>query len=156
MIALRIPGFADSVLDHLVLDYNGTLAADGSLVPGVRPSLAALAGSLRIHVVTADTFGSAARELDGLGLELTVLPEGDQANAKLRYVRQLGAQRVVAVGNGRNDRLMLKAAALSIAVVQREGAAAEAIAAADVVAPGIVDALGLLLHPRRLVATLRS
>ena len=63
---------------------------------------------------------------------------------------------VVAIGNGRNDRMMLAAAAIGIALVQAEGAAGQAVLCADVVATGILDALGLLEHPQRLVATLRS
>jgi soluble P-type ATPase len=62
----------------------------------------------------------------------------------------------VALGNGRNDRLMLKEAALGIALLQAEGAAVEALLAADVVAPDILVALDLLLAPDGLIATLRS
>ena len=51
---------------------------------------------------------------------------------------------------------MLAAVAVGVALVQAEGSAAETIAAADVVANGIVEALGLLLYPKRLIATLRS
>ena len=51
---------------------------------------------------------------------------------------------------------MLQAAALGIAVIGPECAAAEALAAADIVAPNILAALDLLLNPLRLVATLRS
>ena len=51
---------------------------------------------------------------------------------------------------------MLKAASLGVLVRQREGAAGEALTAADVLAPGIVEALDLLLQPQRLVATLRA
>jgi soluble P-type ATPase len=50
---------------------------------------------------------------------------------------------------------MLKAADLGIAVMQGEGAAVETLLAAAVVAPDIRAALGLLLYPARLVATLR-
>ena len=50
---------------------------------------------------------------------------------------------------------MLEAAALGIAVVQRECASADALKAADVIAPDIVAALELLTHPLRLAATLR-
>ena len=75
---------------------------------------------------------------------------------KLKYVEQLGPDVTVSIGNGRNDRLMLEAAALGIAVVQEEGAAVQAVTAAVVVAPNILAALDLLLHPLRLVATLRS
>ena len=156
MIAVNIPGFAQLALHHLVLDYNGTLAVDGRLRPGVKPLLRRLAKSLRIHVVTADTFGLAARQLAGLPLELHILGLERQATAKRLFVGRLGRDGVVAIGNGRNDRFMLASAALGIAVCQREGAAAETVAAANVVVSDIRDALSLLLHPNRLVATLRS
>jgi soluble P-type ATPase len=50
---------------------------------------------------------------------------------------------------------MLKQAALGIAVIQTEGAATAALLAAEIITPGIFDALDLLLHPDRLKATLR-
>jgi soluble P-type ATPase len=156
MIGVTIPGFANVRLKHLVLDFNGTLAEDGTLLPGVRQLMTSLAGLLQIHVVTADTFGRAAEELAGMTLQLSVLAGGQQAEAKLRYVQALIAEHVVAIGNGRNDRLMLDAAGLGIAVIQREGGAAAAILGADIVATSITDALGLLLNTSRLTATLRS
>jgi len=156
MIAIDIPGFGALRLEHLVVDYNGTLAEDGDLLAGIAEPIEALATKVRIHVLTADTFGVAARELATLPLTLNVIGRDDQAQAKLDYVRRLDATTVVAIGNGRNDRMMVDAAALGIALIQREGAATETIENADVVAKSIVDALALLLNPLRLVATLRS
>jgi soluble P-type ATPase len=156
MIALAIPGFGALELRHLVLDYNGTLAVDGKLLPGVRDALAALAEELEVHVITADTFGLAGVELAGLPVNLTIIPEVGQAEAKLAHIEHLGTAQVFAIGNGRNDRSMLAAAAVGVAVVQAEGGAAETVASADVVATSIVDALDLLRHPKRLIATLRS
>jgi len=156
MIAVAIPGFGAFELRHLVLDYNGTLAVDGALVSGVRDALSALAEELEVHVITADTFGRAGIELKGLPVNLTIVPEGAQAEAKLAHVERLGAQSVFAIGNGRNDRLMLAAAAVGVAVVQAEGASAEAAGAADIVVTSITDALDLLREPKRLMATLRS
>ncbi len=106
--------------------------------------------------MTADTFGRAGAQLAGLPLEVVIAPATAQAEAKLEFVTTLGAERVVAIGNGRNDRRMLEAVALGIALIQREGASAESLQCADVVATSILDALQLLQHPRRLVATLRS
>ena len=34
MNAIQIPGFGRLILEHLVLDYNGTLAVDGALFTG--------------------------------------------------------------------------------------------------------------------------
>ena len=156
MLAIEIPGFGDLKLQHLVLDYNGTLAIDGKLIPGVREVLIALATQIEIHVVTADTYGCVAGELSGMPVKITIIPFESQADAKLAYVKELGTQRVCAVGNGRNDRKMLAAAAVGIAVVQQEAGAGEALTAAAVVATNIHDALGLLRRPKRLIATLRS
>jgi soluble P-type ATPase len=156
MINITIPGFKELHLSHLVLDYNGTLACRGRLIAGVAEKLAELAPELTIHILTADTFGTVKDQVAHLPAELVVIPAGDQAGAKSEFVRGLGAQAVVAVGNGRNDRLMLRDAAVGIALVQGEGAAASALMAADVVAPGILEALDLLLVPAGLTATLRS
>jgi soluble P-type ATPase len=156
MIEVAIPGHAALRLNHLILDYNGTLACDGALIEGVRERLVALAPRLGVHVITADTFGSAQAALAGLPCLVKVLPPGGQDVAKLDYVAQLGRKTAACIGNGRNDRLLLHAAALGIAVIGPECAAAEALAAADIVAPNILAALDLLLNPLRLVATLRS
>lgn len=155
MIEVDIPDFGSLRLVHLVLDYNGTLAFDGRLISGVGDQLESLAAHLHIHIITADTFGSVHRAFTRAPFTVHVLPPGSEAEGKSLYVRQLGSTSSVCIGNGRNDRLMLREAALGIAVLQREGAALQALLAADIVIPGIVDALDLLLHPRRIAATLR-
>ena len=155
MIRIDIPGSAPLELEHVVCDYNGTLARDGSLVPGVRDRLVALAGVLTVHVVTADTFGTASDALWGLDLRVTVLAPTQQSVAKAEYVTACGAQRTVAIGNGCNDREMLAAAALSIAVLGDEGTATASLMVATIVTRDILIALDLLLVPNRLVATLR-
>jgi soluble P-type ATPase len=153
---LAIPGFGRLSLEHLVLDYNGTLAVDGKLLPGVKARLARLSGMLRIHVVTADTFGKARAGLRGLDCRLEILQGGAEDRAKAAYVRRLGPRRVACIGNGRNDRLMLRMAGVGVVVLQAEGASAEAVAAADLLVPSVTDALDLFLQPRRLLASLRS
>jgi len=85
-----------------------------------------------------------------------ILPAEDQAQGKLAYVDNLGRDQVAAIGNGRNDRLMLEAAVLGIALIPGEGAAFEALSAADVIMSDIQSALDVLLFPKRLIATLRS
>ena len=151
-----IPGYKTIKISHLVLDFNGTLAVDGRLADGVRGCLALLAKDMEIHVVTADTFGKVATEMAGISCNVSILPPGQQDAAKLAYVEKLGKENTACIGNGRNDRLMLSAAALGIAVILAEGAAAVTIDAADVVCSGIVPALELLQNPLRLAATLRS
>lgn len=156
MINVVIPGFGTLALAELVLDFNGTLARDGRLLDDARALLPKVSEILDVRVVTADTFGTAQRELAVIGCNIVVLDSADQALAKAALVARIGAERVVAIGNGRNDRLMLAAAALGIGVMGAEGVAGEALPACDVVTRDIGDALGLLLEPRRLVATLRD
>lgn len=156
MLPIEIPGYCTLELRHLVLDYNGTLAVDGRLLDGIEAQLAALAQTVDLHIVTGNTYGDARERLHGCPAEVVCLPARGQAQIKREYVLRLGAQQVVAVGNGRNDALMLEQAALGIAVVGTEGLAGDALKAADVVVHHATDALGLLLHPKRLIATLRS
>jgi len=156
MLQVDIPGRGTLELTHLVLDLNGTIALDGEVLPGVAERLVALAESLTIHLVTADTHGKAAAIASRLGVQLARIEQGDEAEQKRALVQRLGAEYVVAVGNGANDGAMLRVAALAIAVLGVEGLAVEALRSADVMAAGIEDALDLLLRPKRLVATLRK
>lgn len=168
MLQIDIPGRGKLELAHLVLDLNGTIALDGEVLPGVAERLGTLAESLIIHLVTADTHGQAAAIVSRLEEEtrhvvgaqhaaplLARIGPGDEVEQKRTLVQRLGAERVVAVGNGANDGAMLRTAALGIAVLGGEGLAVEALHSADVVVASIEDALDLLLHPKRLVATLR-
>ncbi|SDB32335.1 Soluble P-type ATPase [Desulfonatronum thiosulfatophilum] len=156
MLSIDIPGWKTLHLDHLFLDYNGTLALDGKVLPGVRERLQELAVSLEIHVLTADTFGSVREELGETPCDLLIIPDMDQAKAKADYLESFKPSGSVAVGNGRNDALMLQKAALGIALLQDEGSATQTLNAADVVCRSILDALDLLRKPLRLTATLRD
>jgi soluble P-type ATPase len=156
MIEVSIPGHKVLRLTHLVMDYNGTLACDGLLLPGVASALEGLLGRIELHVVTADTFGRAQSQLLGIPHHFKKLEPDDQAVAKREYVRALGSEATGCIGNGRNDRMMLAEAALGIVVVQEEGAAVEAVEQADVVCTDILVAIKLLTNTRRLIATLRS
>jgi soluble P-type ATPase len=156
VLVIDIPGFKELRLAHLVLDYNGTLACDGALIDGVAERLIRLSKSLEVHVVTADTFGDVKSRLKDLPCRVTVLPRKGQDQEKLAYVEALGSECTVCIGNGRNDRLMLREAVLGIAVVEGEGAAVVALTEADVVCKGILPALDMLVNPLRLIATLRT
>jgi soluble P-type ATPase len=149
-LVIPIPGSRPLCLRHLLLDFNGTLALDGKTLPGVRPRLLKLSRRLTITVLSADTFGTASRELRRLPVGFEPVKDGA---AKGRFASARTS--VVAIGNGRNDIEMLKASALALAVVGPEGACARLLAAADVVARDIRDALDLLLEPKRLTAALR-
>ena len=156
MIEVDIPDFGRLTIEHLVLDYNGTIAIDGELIEGVAHRLKRLSEDIQIHVVTADTFGKARNRLAGLSVKLSILDVEEQAQAKARYVESLDAERTVAIGNGRNDRLMMEGVRLGIVILEGEGCSVETLKAAEVCTRSSTEALDLILHPKRLIATLRS
>lgn len=61
MLNIEIPGREPLALCHLVLDYNGTIAVDGKLLPELAAPLGELSRTLEVHVLTADTYGTAAK-----------------------------------------------------------------------------------------------
>jgi P-type E1-E2 ATPase len=156
MLSIDIPGHGLVELEHLVLDVNGTIAFDGGLISGVADAVSTLKKELRVIAVTADTYGQATHLGKSLGAEVRIIERGREAESKLDLVDELGADSVVAIGNGANDALMLKDAAIGIAVVGGEGAARTAVEAADVITWSIEAALGLLLEPKRLIAAMRQ
>jgi soluble P-type ATPase len=155
MIRVDIPGSGPIEFEHFVTDFSGTLSEDGMLLPGVKDKLNELSGKLKVHVLTSDTFGRARKELEGINCVVNVLEGEGHVFQKENYVTALDACRVVAVGNGKNDVLMLGAARLGIAVCLREGCSKEALYASAALVMSPVDAIDLLLSPKRLIATLR-
>ena len=152
-LVVEIPGSETLRLEHLLLDVNGTLTDRGAPVEGVAERLAALGRDVEIRLLSADTFGTLAAVAASLGAHGHVVATGaDKAAA----VAELGPERCAAIGNGANDSAMLEAAVLGVAVLGREGAAGDALRAADVVCSSITDALDLLLDVRALAATLRA
>ena len=153
MIRIDIPLRGIVELQHAVFDVNGTLAVDGKPIPGVTDRLKALGEHLSLHVLTAGTHGNIAELERVLGFPLHMITIGEE---KVHYVEQLGPASVIAFGNGMNDVGMLRLAAIGVAVLAGEGVAIGALQAADVLALGPVDAIDLVLNPKRLVATLRG
>ena len=156
MIELNIPGRGVIKLEHLVCDVNGTLALDGQLPAEVPSKLHNLSDRLAIHLLTADTHNQQTAIDQQLGLQAVRIDPGAESAQKANYILQLGADTVVAIGQGANDAGMLKTAALGICVLSPEGTAIETLLNADLVVPDIQNAIELLEIPLRIVATLRK
>jgi len=155
MLEIDIPGFGFVRLEHLVSDFTGTLSVDGRLLPGVKELLNNVARVVKLHVLTADTFGTARMALEGVECSLTLLSGEVMDMQKERYIWNLGAEHVIAIGNGNNDRKMLTAARIGVAVIEGEGCSVNALSSAGIAVRSMHDGLGLLLNPDRLKATLR-
>jgi soluble P-type ATPase len=155
MIEMDIPGFGPIRLEYLVSDFTGTLSVDGILLPGVDQRLNKLSEAMKIYILTADTFGKARSALAGVKCDVQILTGENHDVQKEAFVKKLGPEGVAAFGNGKNDREMLKAAKIGIAVTEGEGCAVDAILAADIHVRSAQDGLDLLLNPKRCKATLR-
>ena len=156
MLKIDIPEFKIINAEHLVLDFNGTIAIDGLFIEGVIGKLVQISANLHVHVLTADTFHTVQNELRGLPITIKILDSAEQDKQKLQYVKNLGSDNVIAIGNGKNDVLMLKESALSIGIIQAEGAFSQVLNCTQIVCTSITDALSLLINSKRLLATLRN
>lgn len=159
-IEIKIPGLGDRAIHTVICDYTGTLSCRGRLVPGVKEQLSELMKRVDLHIITADSYGTADSELTGLVKPYHLKKqEGRHDIEKQEYVEQFAPQHVAAFGNGNNDRLLLKrvkeAGGLAIAVDNGEGCAIDAVMNSHLLIVGAVNALNLLLEPNACKATLR-
>ena len=156
MIEVKIPGREKALrIQTVALDYNGTIAVDGVLLPAAAERIRELSTHVDICVLTADTYGTVMQQCRELGVAVKTFPQEGAAVRKEAIVRKLGSG-VCAVGNGFNDIQMFDAAELAVAVLGREGMCAQLLAHADVLVTSPEDALDLLLKANRLRATLRN
>ena len=155
MIIFEASGWGRREIEHVVLDFNGTLATDGLLVSGVDERLQKLSIRARLHICSADFHGTVADQTRHFEVALKILNGPNQSQEKVEFVRRLGPLKTAAVGAGRNDALMVKEAALGIAIIGPEGVSTKTLEGAEVVCLNILDALDLLLSPQRLAATLQ-
>ena len=155
MLKINIPGREELVLNHLILDYNGTIAEDGEIIESIRPRLAELSKDLSIYVITADTHGTATRACAGLPVRVLTFPTDSVGRIKADEAVKLQGG-TVCIGNGFNDVAMADVCDLSICVMGKEGCCGALLAKSDIVVTSVEDALDLLLKPHRLRATLRA
>ncbi|ACX73095.1 HAD fAmily hydrolase [Methanocaldococcus vulcanius M7] len=147
----------------ILLDLNGTIATDGRIKDGVKERLAILKERAEIYILSADTFGTLtdiSKHLNVKGLKVEKEKYGSEKLAKLKILEEIksqnGNKKIVAIGNGNNDELLLKNADLGICVIGDEGAYSKTILNSDIVVKDIKDALDLLIKENRLKATIRD
>jgi soluble P-type ATPase len=156
MVEIDIPGWGNMEIEHIVIDLNGTIATDGKILLDVREKINLLSAKVNIFILTADTLGTAEKEVQGINAKIIKIVEEDSKRGKFEFLKTLDLERTVAIGNGNNDQLILKEAGLGIVILGEEGMSVSAMKNADIVVKNISDALDLILKPKRLIATLRE
>ena len=154
MISIDIPGWENITIENIVLDLNGTIATDGKISVDVKEKIKALSQKAKVYILTADTQGTAGDESKDIGIELVKIPGEDSKNKKFEFLKTLNLEKTTVIGNGNNDQLILREAALGIAILGDEGVSGLALKNAEILVKSISDALDLFLKPKRLIATL--
>jgi soluble P-type ATPase len=154
MILIQRPGEEPLEIEFILLDFEGTLVQDRRVHPKAKDKINLLSKRAKIYILTKGEEESIGEILKKLKVEVIYLKEGEASERKLDLLRQLGAKRSVAIGNGVDDAPIMEEAGLGICILGKEGASAEALKRADVVVTNILDALDFLLKPFRQKATL--
>ncbi|PHO11127.1 ATPase P [Malaciobacter canalis] len=153
---VNIPGKQEIEIKNIVFDYNGTIAIDGKLIDGVKENINELSNDFNFFVITADTYGSVEQELKSVNCKIIKIEKSSQDISKEKFIKELGSNTALCVGNGRNDKLMLKEAILGIAILQDEGICTQTLLNSDILVKSILDVFGFLNDKNRLIATLRN
>ncbi|WP_321470967.1 ATPase P [Halarcobacter sp.] len=153
---IDIPGRDNFELKNIVFDYNGTIAIDGKLISGVSESINSLSQDFDFYVITADTYGTVEKELENTNCKVITIGKDSQDICKLDFIKQLGSNTTLSVGNGRNDMLMLKESILGIAILQDEGLCTQTMLNSDILVKSIKDVFSFLGDKNRLIATMRN
>jgi P-type E1-E2 ATPase len=156
MISVPVPGWGELSLEYLMVDFNGTAAIDGKLKKDVKDAIEKISRYIKVFIITADSYDSVDAEMATSNITFIKVNKNSSGDEKAKVVRELGPEKIVAIGNGSNDAAMLKEAALGIAVIGEEGCSTALIKEADLIVTDVVKAFGLIMHPERILATLRD
>jgi soluble P-type ATPase len=154
MIILQRPGRTPLEVEFILLNFEGTLGTDRRIHPKAKDKLNLLSKRTNIYILTKGEQEAIRETLKKVKAEVVYFKEGEVSQGKLDLLRQLGAAKSVAIGNGVDDVPMIEEAGLGICIIDVEGASGEAIKKADVVFTNILDALDFFLKPMRHKAVL--
>lgn len=154
---IEIKGFGETNLKSVVLDNNGTISLDGSLILGVVERFNTLVNmGVDIHIITGDIHGNAQDFLSDQPCKIHIIGGKNEAQEKLSALETIGNNNAVAIGNGANDALMLKHAFIGISVLGPEGLNTTALENSNILVSSVTDALDLVINQKRLIGTLKA
>lgn len=155
MIEVTIPGRGKYQIENIVFDYNGTIAMDGNMSIETINNIKELSGLVKIHILTADTYGTVTAKCSGLPVNLLTFPSDNAAIYKRKIVESLKGD-TICFGNGFNDMEMFKISTISVCIMGEEGCSGKLIPLSDIVVSSIHDGFELLFKTDRIKATLRG
>ncbi|MHA1725684.1 MAG: HAD family hydrolase [Promethearchaeota archaeon] len=159
MKVFSIPNFRTLTIENILFDLNGTIQFSGEISLELIEKFQDLNKFYNVFIISADTRGNLkdlAEKLNVNYIKIMISNDLNEAEAKNRELEKLGKNKTAAIGNGNNDALMLKSAALGIAILGKEGLSVQSLLNCDVVMPDPISAINFLLDEKTLIATLRS
>jgi soluble P-type ATPase len=154
MIRIERPGREPLEIEFILIDFEGTLAQDQRIHPKAKDKINLLSKRAKVYVLAKGEKEFLNEAFRKVNVEPFYSKKGETSQQKLDLLRQLGADKTIAIGNGEDDAQLLEEACFGVCVAGREGASGEAIRKADLVVSNIIDALDFLLKPLRQKTTL--
>ena len=149
MITVPVPGWGELSIEYVIVDFNGTAALDGKLKKEVKEIIDKISRYVKVFVITADTYDTADSELGPANVAFIKVGKSASGEEKAKVVRELGPEKIVAIGNGANDALMLKKRASASPSSGRRLFHCPR-KEADLVVTDVLPALGLVAHPEEI------
>ena len=152
MREIVISGREKLIIENVIFDFNGTLAVGGKLIDGVKDALDKLK-EFNVYITSADTYGTLREQFENSEITISIVKTKEE---KLELIENLGVDKTIAIGNGSIDSLMIREAAIGIAVMEAEGVSTKTMMHADIIVQSIFHAFDMLLDTNKLIATLRE
>src|SRR4030043_51547 len=120
MISIERPGQGNLEIEFILVDFEGTLASDRRVHPKAIDKINLLSKRTKIYILTKQEKTLVEESLKKVKEEIVDLKEGEASQQKLDLLRQLGATRTVAIGNGTDDAPMIEEAVFGTCVMGKE------------------------------------
>jgi soluble P-type ATPase len=153
---ITVPGIGEYEIKNIVFDYNGTIATDGIIIEGIMDKIVKLSNEFNVYIVTADTFKTVENAFENTTVNVHIIGNSNESQDKKEFIKKLDVNKTIALGNGRNDELMLKEAIISIAVLNDEGISVKTLNNADFLIKDINHFFDMINEPKKLIAILRK
>ena len=155
-MVINVPETGKYEIENIVFDYNGTIAINGEIISGILEKIVKLTEVFNVAIITADTFNTVRKAFKNTNVNIHIIDNENGTIQKKEFIKNIGSNKTIALGNGRNDQLMLKEAIISIAILNDEGVSLKALNNADFLLKDINHFFEMIEEPKKLIAILRK
>ncbi len=155
-MVINVPETGKYEIENIVFDYNGTIAINGEIISGILEKIVKLTEVFNVAIITADTFNTVRKAFKNTNVNIHIIDNENGMIQKKEFIKNIGSNKTIALGNGRNDELMLKESIISVAILNDEGVSLKALNSADFLLKDINHFFEMIEEPKKLIAILRK